>query len=310
MSDEIINITDLPKPPPGKSGWPWTESSLPMPRLMPNGFEWTRISIVTPSYNQEQYIEETIRSVLLQGYPNLDYIIIDGGSRDGSVEIVRKYEKYLTYWVSESDGGQSHAINKGFAKSSGNILCWINSDDMFKPGTLEMVARIFPDTSIPAWLIGSSEIIDSKGAIIRLKSPKNISFKNMLLWHKNWFPQQSTFWTRPMWEVTNSLDESLYYAMDFSLWINMFKVSSPILVENPLACYRFQDNAKCLIQPDKAFAEILVALLQHIQLKTKNMKFQFMLIDSLIKVAFDYSLYMLKKTKIAKIGKKVYKSML
>jgi len=115
-------LEELPAPPQGKFGWPWTEESPQLPEKQPSGKPWPKISIVTPSYNQADFIEETIRSMLLQGYPNLEYIIIDGGSTDKSVEIIQKYEPWLSYWVSESDRGQTHAVNKGFAMCKGEIL--------------------------------------------------------------------------------------------------------------------------------------------------------------------------------------------
>src|SRR5437763_87805 len=115
-------LKDLPPPPAGKTGWPWTEESEQLPDRMEDGREWPRISIVTCSYNQGCFIEETIRSVLLQGYPNLEYIIIDGESKDESVEIIRKYGSWLTYWESSPDKGQSNKINNGMKRASGDIV--------------------------------------------------------------------------------------------------------------------------------------------------------------------------------------------
>ncbi len=122
-------LADLPSPPSNQTGWMWNEESSQLPENMPDGHQLPRITIVTPSYNQGQFLEATIRSVLLQGYPNLEYIIIDGGSSDNSVEIIRKYEPWLAYWVSEKDRGQAHAINKGFAHATGSIYAYLNSDD-------------------------------------------------------------------------------------------------------------------------------------------------------------------------------------
>ena len=140
---KTVTLDDLPAPPPGKTGWIWTEQSNPLPPKMPDGTEWPRISIVTPSYNQGHYIEETIRSILLQGYPNLEYIIIDGGSTDRSVEIIQKYASFLTYWVSEPDNGQTQAIDKGLAYCTGEIFNWVNSDDFLSRNALATIASAF-----------------------------------------------------------------------------------------------------------------------------------------------------------------------
>ena len=131
-SDKLPPASD-PNP-----GWPWHHKNRP--NELPIDV-WPKISIVTPSYNQAEYLEQTIRSVLLQRYPNLEYIIMDGGSTDGSVEIIRKYQEWITFWTSEEDQGQTDAIQKGFSRSTGSILAWLNSDDIYFPGALVAMAQ-------------------------------------------------------------------------------------------------------------------------------------------------------------------------
>jgi glycosyltransferase involved in cell wall biosynthesis len=133
-------LTELPMPPSGRTGWPWTEESAAVPDLTLDGQEWPRITVVTPSFNQGRFIEETIRSALLQSYPNLEYMIIDGGSTDNTLRILHKYQTWVSYAVSEPDKGQNDAINKGWRRSTGNILAWLNSDDVYEPNALFRVA--------------------------------------------------------------------------------------------------------------------------------------------------------------------------
>lgn len=135
------NLLDLPPPPPDKVGWPWTESGETLPPVRLDGSPWPSMSIVTPSFNQGSFLEETIRSILLQGYPALQYFIIDGKSNDDSLAVIKKYEPWLAGWVSERDKGQADAVNKGLARCSGEIFQFINSDDYLAPGALRAVAQ-------------------------------------------------------------------------------------------------------------------------------------------------------------------------
>lgn len=134
-------LAELPAPPPGRTGWPWTDECSQLPDVMPTGRPWPRISILTPSYDQGEFIEETIRSILLQGYPDLEYAIMDGGSNDGSVAIIRKYARWLSHWESGPDGGQAAAINKGLHRATGELFQFVNSDDRLRPGATATIAR-------------------------------------------------------------------------------------------------------------------------------------------------------------------------
>ena len=190
------SLNELPPPPPGKAGWPWTEESQQLPDTMPDGSPWPRVSTVTPSYNQGQFIEETIRSVLLQGYPSLEYIIIDGGSDDGTVAIIRKYERWLAYWVTEPDRGQSHAINKGFGRSSGAILNWINSDDYLLKGALQPVALAYAGNSAAGGWFGACQRINDATGFVEVRRPGALDLEGLARWHVNWIGQPACFFSR------------------------------------------------------------------------------------------------------------------
>jgi len=186
--------------------------------------ELPRFSIVTPSYNQGAFIQQTIESVLDQNYPDLEYIVIDGGSNDNSVDIIRKYEQYLSYWVSEPDRGQSHAINKGFARASGEIYGWLNSDDRLEPDTLAVVAEAFINNPDTGAFVGHGRKVDISGNTVYYKKPDDLTFERLCGWMDGGnFMQPSCFYRRSAWEAAGPLDEDIHIAMDVDLWLKMVK---------------------------------------------------------------------------------------
>jgi len=196
------------------------------------------ISVVTPSFNQGEYIEETIQSVLGQNYPNLEYVIIDGGSTDNSVDIINKYDKRLHYWVSEKDNGHGHAINKGFMKTKGEIMCWINSDDMYTPWSFKAVAEIFRCYPNVMWMVGYNCLWNSEGAMTRAsRVPKNIY--DFLLGRYMWIQQESVFWRRALWEKAGGyINQDYKFIVDGELWTRFFLFESLYSVDCILSGYR------------------------------------------------------------------------
>jgi glycosyltransferase involved in cell wall biosynthesis len=238
----LLNV--LPPPPQEKKGWPWTRETKSHAQKMPNGEVWPRISIVTPSYNQGSYIEETIRSVLLQNYPNIEYIIIDGGSTDETVEIIRKYEPWLTDWVSEPDRGQSHAINKGFARCTGDIYNWLCSDDILLDSALEKVSKNM-DLSQPFWLIGGSYRINENRLFSEKRpAPKCFGMDNFVLWHLIPIAQPSVFWNKQMQDIARGVNENFNFCMDVDLWYKLNEVRTPVSVNEYLSRDRLHSQSK------------------------------------------------------------------
>jgi glycosyltransferase involved in cell wall biosynthesis len=256
-------LAELPLPPPDKIGWPWTEESPQLSDTMPDGQPWPRISIVTPSYNQGHFIEETIRSVLLQGYLGLEYIIIDGGSTDGSPALIQRYAPWLTYRVSEPDRGQSDAINKGFRKASGRILAWLNADDLYEPGAVSAAARTLNDHADAVMVYGDCSNIDAEGKAFSL-SRSRVFDRDRLIHHwPNFIPQPTVFFRRSAFEAIESLDVSLQYAMDYDLWIRLGTQGSAVYLPRTLARFRVHPDSKTSGGPATYWPEIRLVSRRH-----------------------------------------------
>ncbi|AFZ02044.1 glycosyltransferase family 2 protein [Calothrix sp. PCC 6303] len=216
--------------------------------------EIPKISIVTPSYNQANFLEATIQSVLSQNYRNLEYIIIDGGSTDGSLEIIKKYEKYLHFWCSEPDKGQYDAINKGFKHSTGEIMAWINSDDMYCPWVFKTVADVISELPEVEWLTTlRMGLWDWHGFCIGffpLPGYAKAAFLDGYYLPKKrnigvWIQQESTFWRRSLWEKAGSfICQDFKLAGDFELWSRFFIHTELYGVDSPLAGFRVQSKQK------------------------------------------------------------------
>jgi glycosyltransferase involved in cell wall biosynthesis len=220
-----ITLKDLPPPPEGKQSWPWTEQIESLPERMQDGSEWPRISIVTPSYNYGEFIEETIRSILLQGYPNLEYIIIDGGSTDNTVEIIENYEQYLAYWVSEPDEGQADAINKGFQKSTGEIVAFLNSDDVYLPDALKFVANFLVERSEYDFVCGQTSFIDADSKTTKgFEELFMVEINHKTMTEECHIAQPSTFFRSKVFQQIGFLNQELHYCFDYEYWLRAYLV--------------------------------------------------------------------------------------
>lgn len=251
-------LRELPPPPAGKTGWPWTEETTSAVAAMSDNLRSPRLSVVTPSYNQAEFIEETIRSVLLQGYPNLEYIVIDGGSNDRSVEIIRKYEKWLAYWVTEKDNGQTHAINKGFTHSTGEICAYLNSDDVYLPNALRNVAAFFNEHSDTTLAYGDCQIIDGASRVDDLWIAPEFNLEELLF--RCYVAQPATFWRKSALSV-GAFRAEMHYAFDYEMWLRL-AVTGKKLSHLPLllAQHRKAEGTKTVSQPGAFAAEIVTAL--------------------------------------------------
>lgn len=213
------------------------------------------VSIITPSYNQARYLEATLDSVLSQTYPNIEYIVVDGGSTDGSVEILQRYAAKLAHWVSEKDRGQTDAINKGFARASGEFLAWLNSDDTYEPHAVaEAVAflQAHPEVGL---VYGDADFMDEHGRRLGRFPAAQTDYARLRRGYVH-IPQQAAFWRASLWREVGPLDPSFYFAMDYDLWVRLARISTLHYHPRHWANFRLHGSSKTMLD-DSAWPEML-----------------------------------------------------
>jgi len=214
------------------------------------------VSIVTPSFNQAEFLEETILSVLNQDYPNLEYFIIDGGSTDGSIEIIKKYHDHITQWVSEKDKGQTDALNKGFSMAKGEFFAWINSDDVYMPGAISQAVTVLQNRPNVVMVYGDADYIDSHGNVIGHFPARQTNLRKLQRGYVH-IPQQASFFRSSTWQKVAPLDDSLFFAMDYDLWLRLAKHGDLLYVPNVWAQFRLHEDAKTIFADKQCWPEML-----------------------------------------------------
>jgi glycosyltransferase involved in cell wall biosynthesis len=215
-----------------------------------------RVSIVTPSYNQAQFLEQTIRSVLEQDYPDLEYIIVDGKSSDGSLDLIRKYSDKLSWWVSEPDRGQTDALNKGFSHATGELLAWLNSDDTYVPGAIREAVEFFKANPNAALIYGDANYIDESGRVVGRFPAAQTDYRLLRRGYVH-IPQQASFFRADLWRQVGPLDPSFFFAMDYDLWVRLAARSPLVYHPRVWANFRLHGDSKTLAADDRCWPEMI-----------------------------------------------------
>jgi len=214
------------------------------------------VSIVTPSYNQSKYLEETLLSVLNQSYPEIEYLVVDGGSTDSSVELLQKYDERISWWVSEPDQGQTDAINKGFLHARGDIYAWLNSDDTYQPEAVSNAVDFLQSHPEVGLVYGDANFIDSHGRVIGKFNAQQTSYRRLRRGGV-YIPQQAAFWRAGLWHQVGPLDTSFYFAMDYDLWVRLARVTVIRYTPQLWANFRLHDDAKTIAADERCWPEML-----------------------------------------------------
>ncbi len=218
-----------------------------------------RVSIIMPSFNQGHFLEAAIQSVLAQSYPNIEFILVDGGSKDESLEIIKKYQQHFAWWVSEKDKGHADALNKGFSHATGEILAWLNSDDVYFPNAVAEAVAILQQQPEVGMVYADADLIDNSGAQIGRFAARQTDYRRMLRGSVH-IPQATTFFRRGLWQQVGPLDLSLFFSFDYDLWVKIAKVSQVLYVPRRWAQFRIHGDGKTIVNDDRCYPDMLRVL--------------------------------------------------